>query len=1360
METVIPGTLDDLVVDVLTAQHSGHSDTSQIVSSPDQPLRQDVRGESSPHQTRYPSLVTQPSLEDSCDDTGSKSPENVPSTQDLRVTRNHSRSLDPDTHMARTKSRSLDPEAPLTRKNTRFSDHEDFMTRKGSRSLDPEAPMALKKVNSSGATQQIPKQGLARTSSSVTIDLQSLSDDRSRSPSVDPMDVESIVRERSNQSSLVSSRAPTLQEEMSKTLSSSSFVGFQTSDIGTSVPQCRAFANDQRLTEVDERNQSPVTVNDQTFLENRSSSAYLVTRSSQTRVYGLSRSSTPDISNETPSDESSRGSTPVFVEAYDPSPMCVSTQTSVNKSVYGRVCASTQTWSHGRSNMLSKQVPPTEPEETNDDLPVISSSKTHGEAKSRGLQLDCTSRVKTQQKSVFGIKRNVRKNTLQAASSTPVSVKKRRINTSRITSKRAVKKRKPKRLTSPATKLTIKLRVRKYPQHTPAPGGPQAQHARRSKRLPTINNPVKSKTITKSRNVHTKSPSSGNTSTDEAPEGASRTLKIDDTTPSMSSASQPSRTERFGTSSQVIPGDEETEDRTVNGKLEGESCLTNTVYTVPHNTKAKAPQRLVPTAHENTPKRKQTAEATAARKKHREDESNTVCSRNTGKKHHRPDNHTVNNSYNTTEVFEAVENGDLERLQEVIQLTGPTARDQQTGCTLLHAAADSNQPEVLSFLLKLISPNIVNKEGQTPAHLAALKGHTQVLKILLADEDFNLNKRDNHNRTFKDLLSAPLFLAVLSGSVSHIENLLQLGADPDHHSGELVRGALSRELCVTTPRHLARTLDREYMLRWFHTDATRGRDKKNEAEESATCINNLAATFRLETNSSSSMSPNAFTNRQVSARRRVIVSLVSKCQKGSAKVSSRTSITSTHTRSLRYRLNSTGKKLVKIFKCVEEGDLKRLQDLLLVTGPAVCRQQTGWSLLHAAADSNQPEVLSFLLKLISPNIVNKEGQTPAHLAALKGHTQVLKILLADEDFNLNKRDNHNRTFKDLLAAPLFEAVLWWDTSKIQHLLQLGADPDYHAGHLVQGALTRELQVTTPRHLALSLLREPIFDNFPQRGTPKRVSEQRDEHSSDDTISGTPFNLLPIGPLRLNVRPGSVQTSGPDVYRMDTDPRGYVCILSYSSFQERPDLVLEGSNSDVKNLSNVFGKMGYTGHSHCSLTAQETKQVLTSVREMQLLDRVGCAVFIISSHGIGNEKFLTSDMRVLSTQWVCELFKDSECPGLKNKPKLFIFDFCCGYYKEENVRRNKRVKYTRVEEPLQDTVCLYSSSGSFTSYSFTKEGTAFNTALCRTLAQHSHHHELADLYRQLLKECTNNSYTGSPQLHNFGFTKKFFFNPIH
>ncbi|XP_053651655.2 uncharacterized protein [Cherax quadricarinatus] len=451
---------------------------------------------------------------------------------------------------------------------------------------------------------------------------------------------------------------------------------------------------------------------------------------------------------------------------------------------------------------------------------------------------------------------------------------------------------------------------------------------------------------------------------------------------------------------------------------------------------------------------------------------------------------------------------------------------------------------------------------------------------------------------------------------------------------------------------------------------------------------------------------------------------------------------------------SSSVKKTEIFRAVEMGELERVEELVCETGPAVRRQQTGWSLLHAAADSNQPEVLSFLLKLISPNIVNKEGQTPAHLAALKGHTQVLDILLHEEDLNLDKRDNHNRTFKDLLAAPLFEAVLWWDTRKVQQLLQLGADPDYHAGHLVQGTLTRELQVTTPRQLALSLHREHIFPMVPQND---RLQVTSFSFSNVDSLA------LSFGDLSKdackNQRSGGsrVKTLGPDIYRMDTDPRGYVCILSYSSFKERPDLALEGSHLNVKNLSNIWEKMGYTGHSHCSLTAQETKQVLTSVRNMELLDRVGCAVFIISSHGVENEKFLTSDMNLLTTQWVCEIFKDSECPQLKNKPKLFIFDFCCGYYKE-NARRDNTVKYTRMEEPLQDIMCLYSSSGGFTSYSFTKEGTPFNTALCRTLAQHSHDKELADLYRQLLKECANNSYTGSPLLKNIGFSKKFFFNP--
>ncbi|KAG7163302.1 caspase Dronc-like 1 [Homarus americanus] len=455
----------------------------------------------------------------------------------------------------------------------------------------------------------------------------------------------------------------------------------------------------------------------------------------------------------------------------------------------------------------------------------------------------------------------------------------------------------------------------------------------------------------------------------------------------------------------------------------------------------------------------------------------------------------------------------------------------------------------------------------------------------------------------------------------------------------------------------------------------------------------------------------------------------------------------------RHQVLATSQKIEWVFKAVVEGNLILVEDLVKLTGPAITRVQTGCTLLHAAAANNQPHVVLFLLKLVSPNIVNKEGQTPAHLAAMKGHTQVLRILLSDEELNHHKLDNWKRTYKDL-------AVFNWNKNKIEELVKLGADPDYHVGRLVDRMLTRELQVTTARQLAHALQREAIVRMFPQQHTPENMTEATTEFDSAVSINSdaSPDHELPLGPLRLVVTPAHFLATGPDVYKMDTDPRGYVCVLNYSSFKDRPDLVLDGSHSDVNNLANAFGKMGYTGHAYSTLTADQTKQVLTRVRDLDVLDQVGCGIFIISSHGIGNEKFLTSDMKLLTTEWICDLFKDSECPRLKNKPKLFIFDLSCGYYRDETRQQENTVKRRRVEEPLQDTMCLYSSDGGFTSYTFTKEGTPFITALCRCLAHHAHHMEFGDLYREFLKEYSKTILPSTPQLHNFGFNKKFYFNP--
>lgn len=217
---------------------------------------------------------------------------------------------------------------------------------------------------------------------------------------------------------------------------------------------------------------------------------------------------------------------------------------------------------------------------------------------------------------------------------------------------------------------------------------------------------------------------------------------------------------------------------------------------------------------------------------------------------------------------------------------------------------------------------------------------------------------------------------------------------------------------------------------------------------------------------------------------------------------------------------------------------------------------------------------------------------------------------------------------------------------------------------------------------------------------------------------------------------------------------YVTILSYGSFQGLPSLRMPSSHTGAHNLANVFTKLGYSGHMHKDLTEQQTRQVLTHVRQMEMLDEVSCCIFVVSSHGTPQQQFLTSDGHLMDTQWLCRFFRDSQCPRLSNKPKLFIFDLCCGYYKQKGEQTTTH--NTRVEEPLRDTVCLYSNSGELTWYKVTRDGTTpFNSSLCRTLV-HNGQHELGEIYRQFLTHHNNIMPMASPHIRNVGFNKKFYF----
>ncbi|XP_050738131.1 caspase Dronc-like isoform X2 [Eriocheir sinensis] len=446
----------------------------------------------------------------------------------------------------------------------------------------------------------------------------------------------------------------------------------------------------------------------------------------------------------------------------------------------------------------------------------------------------------------------------------------------------------------------------------------------------------------------------------------------------------------------------------------------------------------------------------------------------------------------------------------------------------------------------------------------------------------------------------------------------------------------------------------------------------------------------------------------------------------------------------------------ELFWAVREGELERVEHIVRHTGPGVRSGARGCTLLHVAAENNQPHVVLFLLELISPNTVNNDGHTAAHLAAMKGHTQVLRILLSDPLLDPDKLDPSGHSYTHWLATHLFEAVLKEDVRRVRSLLSVGADADQEVGCAGRGPLGRELQVTSARQLARALRHKSILralDTEPRMaGTPKEITCSVPQSSAA-------LEYLPMGTLDLPVDVSPTEISGKNVYKMDAAPRGYVCLLGYGSFKGRPDLNLEGSETDAHNLANIFSKMGYSGRAHFSLTAKQTRQQLADLRDNKMLEQAGCAVFVISSHGASRRHFLTSDMQTIDTQWVLDFFKDSQCPSLKNKPKIFIWNLCRGHLQEESGRGGSQGEVSsRVDEPLRDVMCLEAASGSFSWHSFSEDATPFIGALCRTLARHAATKELTQLYRDFLQEYTDVAPDAVPQLTNHGFSKRFYFNP--
>uniref|UniRef100_A0A3P9H782 Sosondowah ankyrin repeat domain family Ca n=1 Tax=Oryzias latipes TaxID=8090 RepID=A0A3P9H782_ORYLA len=113
--------------------------------------------------------------------------------------------------------------------------------------------------------------------------------------------------------------------------------------------------------------------------------------------------------------------------------------------------------------------------------------------------------------------------------------------------------------------------------------------------------------------------------------------------------------------------------------------------------------------------------------------------------------------------------------------------------------------------------------------------------------------------------------------------------------------------------------------------------------------------------------------------------------------------------------------------CASDGMWESLQPLLAVEPSLVAKRDfvTGFTCLHWAAKQGKAELLSQLLGFAKKNTVplnvnvrSSAGYTPLHLAAMHGHTQVVRLLLSDWEADPEARDYSGRRAIQYLPPPL------------------------------------------------------------------------------------------------------------------------------------------------------------------------------------------------------------------------------------------------------------------------------------------------------------------------------------------------------
>ena len=157
-----------------------------------------------------------------------------------------------------------------------------------------------------------------------------------------------------------------------------------------------------------------------------------------------------------------------------------------------------------------------------------------------------------------------------------------------------------------------------------------------------------------------------------------------------------------------------------------------------------------------------------------------------------------------------------------------------------------------------------------------------------------------------------------------------------------------------------------------------------------------------------------------------------------------------------------------------------------------------------------------------------------------------------------------------------------------------------------------------------------------------------------------------------------------VYKMQKRIRGKVFIINNETFENKKKLPYrQGSDVDAKNLESLFTQLQFEVVIAKDQKAQEMIDFLTNERDKVNWHDMECVVLIIMSHGEKNDIYGTGG-KLTKLKDMTDIFSSSQCPELKEKPRLVFVQACRGENTETDFQVTKRANQKdKVGDAMKD-----------------------------------------------------------------------------